>query len=153
MQVGEVYRCRWEIEVDNAVEKEGARLDEITATKGVSIRILLLASMLNATIARTIVQSEKVDIRRGKAPSEPADRAPLNAILVLKALTAWHSWIVQLLFDLNASRTDWSRLMSRLRSMGRDINWRRRPSVLDRILGLTAPPVPKRSKGVRMASG
>src|SRR5215210_5556464 len=98
------------------------------------------------------VQSEKVDIRRGKAPSEPADRAPLHAILLMKALAAGHSWITRLLFDPDASRTDWSRLMSRLRSMARDINWRSRPSVLDRILGLTAPPVPKRLKGARMSS-
>ena len=104
LKVGEVYRCRWEIEVDNAVEKEGARLDEITATKGVSIRILLLASMLNATIARTIVQSEKVDIGRGKAPSEPSDRAPLHAILLLKALASAYSSITRLLFDPDASR-------------------------------------------------
>jgi len=31
-------------------------------------------------------------------------------------------------------------LMERLRHLGHDPNWRRRPSVLDRIQGLTASP-------------
>ena len=39
-----------EIEIDNKVDKAGARLDEISARKGVSVRILLLASLLNTTI-------------------------------------------------------------------------------------------------------
>lgn len=47
-QVGEVYRVRWEIEIDFKVDKAGARLDEISARKGVSVRVLLLASLLNS---------------------------------------------------------------------------------------------------------
>lgn len=77
-QVGDLYRVRWEIEIDNKVDKSGARLDEIEARKGVSVRILLLASLLNTTIARTIAQSEKLAIRKDRAPAEPANRPPLH---------------------------------------------------------------------------
>jgi len=80
-QVGELYRVRWEIEIDNKVEKAGARLDEITARRPVSARILVLATLLNATIARTIVQSEKLSIVGAKKTStEPAARPPLHPI-------------------------------------------------------------------------
>lgn len=151
LQVGDIYRCRWDIEIDNKVDKEGARLDEIGATKSHSIRILLMASLLNGTIARAIVQSEKVEIRRNKAPSEPADRAPLHSISLMKALAAFHPTLTRLLLSPHASRWDWARVMSRLRSLAKDGSWRTRPSVLDRIQGLTAPPTPRRSKGSTMA--
>jgi hypothetical protein len=84
-QVGDLYRVRWEIEVDNKVDKAGARLDEITARKPVSARILVLATLLNATLARTIVQSEKLAVVAAKKePSEPASRAPLHLTDPLK---------------------------------------------------------------------
>ena len=152
LQIGQIYRCRWDIEIDNKVDKEGARLDEVTATKGTSIRTLLLASLLNATIARAIVQSEKLALRRGKAAHQPADRAPLHAIALMKALAAFHPSITRLLMVETATRWDWAKVMSRLRTLSKDGNWRRRPSVLDTIQGLTAPPAPRRVKGKKLAS-
>ena len=150
LQVGEIYRCRWDIEIDNKVDKEGARIDEIKATKGASIRTLILASLLNGTIARTIVQSEKLEIRRGKTPGQPAEKPPLHTISLMKALAAFHPSITRLLFDAAATRWDWAKVMSRLRSLSEDGNWRSRPSVLDKIQGLTAPPTPRRTKGSKM---
>ena len=70
-QIGDLYRIRCKIEVDNKVDKAGARLDEISARKGVSVRILLLASLLNTTIARTIVQSEKRGASQRSRPVRP----------------------------------------------------------------------------------
>jgi hypothetical protein len=148
LQVGTLYRCRWEIEIDNKVEKAGARLDEISARKPVSARILILATLLNATIARTIVQSEKLAILAAKADPtdlrEPIARAPLHPILLMRALSSAHGTITRLLFEPAPSRPEWANLMSRLRDLGSDPNWRRRPSVLDTLQGLTAPPRPNR---------
>ena len=147
-QVGELYRVRWEIEIDNKVEKAGARLDEITARRPVSARVLVLATLLNATIARTIVQSEKLAIVGAKKhPTEPAARPPVHPILLMRALAAAHGTITRLLQDETAEPMQWRKLMSRLRDLGCDPNWRRRPSVLDRIQGLTAPPFPRRARG------
>jgi hypothetical protein len=147
-QVGEVYRVRWEIEIDNKVEKAGARLDEITARKPVSAQILVLATLLNATIARTIVQSEKLAVVAAKeSPSDPAAQPPLHPILLMRALSSAHGTITRLLWSDQDNPVEWRKLMSRLRDLGSDPNWRRRPSVLDRIQGLTAPPVPRRRAG------
>lgn len=147
-QVGEIYRIRWEIEIDNKVEKSGARLDEITARKPVSAQILVLATLLNATIARTIVQSEKLAVVAAKnSPTDPASQPPLHPILLMRALSSAHGTITRLLCDPEPQPLEWGKLMSRLRGLGFDPNWRRRPSVLDRIQGLTAPPAPKRRSG------
>jgi putative transposase len=144
-QVGDLYRVRWEIEVDNKVEKAGARLDEITARKPVSAMVLVLATLLNATIARTIVQSEKIAVVTEKrSVDDPASRAPLHPILLMRALSSAHGTITQLLWDTDDQRLVWEKLMLRLRYLGSDPNRRWRPSVLDRIQGLTAPPKSQR---------
>ena len=146
-QVGDLYRVRWEIEIDNKVDKAGARLDEITARRPVSARILVLATLLNTTIARTIVQSEKLAVVAAKkTPSEPASRAPLHPILLMRALASSHGTINRLLQSDTSELLEWRKLMSRLRDFGSDPNWRRRPSVLDRIQGLTAPPKARRAR-------
>ncbi|AUX46375.1 uncharacterized protein SOCE26_078810 [Sorangium cellulosum] len=144
-QVGDLYRVRWEIEIDNKVEKAGARLDEITARKPVSAKALVLATLLNATIARTIVQSEKLAlVAEKKSADEHASRAPLHPILLMRALSSAHGTITRLLWDTDDQPLMWGELMLRFRDLGSDPNWRRRPSVLDRIQGLTAPPKPRR---------
>lgn len=147
LQVGDLYRVRWEIEIDNKVDKAGARLDELTARRPVSARILVLATLLNTTIARTIVQSEKLAVVAAKkAPSEPASRPPLHPILLMRALASAHGTITRLLQSDTPQLPEWRKLMARLRDFGSDPNWRRRPSVLDRIQGLTAPPTVRRTR-------
>ena len=151
-QVGDVYRVRWEIETDNKVDKAGARLDEIKARTGISARILLLASLLNTTIARTIVQSEKLAIRKGRAPRAAADRPPLHPILLMRALATLHGTVARLLQDPDADKLAWNKLLGDLRHLGHDPNWRRRPSVLDTIHGLTAPPGRPRNQAATRAA-
>ena len=145
-QVGDIYRVRWEIEVDNKVDKSGARFDEILARKDVSVRILLLASLLNTTIARTIIQGEKLACRKGKSAAERASRPPLHPILLMRALAAFHPTVARLLQAPEVPVSKWNKLMSDLRHLGHDPNWRRRPSVLDTIQGLTGAPGRKRSQ-------
>ena len=121
--------------------KAGARLDEITARKPSSARILVLATLLDTTIARTIVQSEKLAVVAAKkVASDPASRAPLHPILLMRALASAHGTVNRLLQNEETELLEWRKLMERLRDFGSDPNWRRRPSVLDRIQGLTAPP-------------
>ena len=142
LQVGDLYRVRWEIEIDHKVDKSAARIDEIAARKPVSVRILVQASLLNSTIARTIVQSEKLAILALSQRSEVsgATRAPIHPILLMRALASAHGTVVRLLLIDTDDDSEWGSLMERLRHLGHDPNWRRRPSVLDRIQGLTASP-------------
>lgn len=142
LQVGQIYRVRWEIEIDNKVDKTGTRLDEITARKPVSVRILVLASMLNATLARTIVQYEKLAILAKKSASKASSiqSAPLHPIQVVRAMKVCFPLLFALLQQDNPTIFQWNDLMGRLRMLGQHANWRRSPSVLDIIQGLTAPP-------------
>jgi hypothetical protein len=140
LQVGDIYRVRWEIEIDNKVDKAGARIDEITARKPTSVRILILASLLNATLARILVQREKVAILEAKVrPADPASRPPLHAAQVVRAMRICHAPLLALLQGNTPDRFEWNRILGNIRSLGHDPNWRRRPSVLDTIQGLTAP--------------
>ena len=149
VQVGDIYRVRWEIEIDNKVDKAGARMDELEARKPVSARILVLASMLNATIAKTIIQSESVAIVAAKKkPTDPAGRGPLHPISLMRWMASSQPTIVRLLLAEGEEIFDWRKLMSLFRDYAADTSWRRRPSVLDVIQGLTAPmikPPPKKA--------
>ncbi len=142
-------RVRWEIEIDNKIDKAGARMDELEARKPVSARILVLASMLNAAIAKTIIQSESVAIVAAKKrPTDPAGRGPLHPISLMRWMASSQPTIVRLLLAEGEEIFDWRKLMSLFRDYAADTSWRRRPSVLDVIQGLTAPmikPPPKKA--------
>ena len=152
--VSEIYRVRWEIEIDNRVDKSGARLDEIDAEKPVSVRIMLLASLINATLARIIVHREHVALRVEMAEEdldEPT-RPPLHPILVLRAMATMCALVETLVREGQNAKGDaapddldvWNAKLRDIRALGHDPNWRRRPSVLDRLLGLTGKPARKR---------
>jgi hypothetical protein len=147
LQVGDIYRVRWEIEIDNKVDKTGARIDEITARKPVSVRILVLASLINTVLARTIVQSEKLAIVKAKAQGE---RAPLHPIQVVRAMMICQRVLLPTIRDAEVTDSDWSKAIGSIRALGHDPNWRRRPSVLDTIQGLVGEPQPRRIKGKKL---
>lgn len=153
LQVGDLYRVRWEIEIDNKVDKAGARIDELTARSPVSVRILVLASLLNTTLARILVQEEKLAIvALKKAPDEPAARAPLHPTQVVRVMRFGHAALLSTLKGEPKSIFEWNRIMGNIRNLGHDPNWRRKPSVLDRLQGLTAPALPRRRRGTRDAN-
>lgn len=154
LQVGTIYRVRWEIEIDNKVDKMGTRLDEIGARTPTSVRILLLASMLNATLARTIVQHEKLAIVKEKRALKlkAAPRAPLHPIQTVRAMTVCFPLLFALLQRKEPTVFEWNQLMSKLRVLGQHANWRRKPSVLDTLQGLTAPPGRPRNAKTKCAA-
>jgi putative transposase len=147
-QVGDIYRVRWEIETDNKVDKAGARLDEIAAQKSTSVRVLLLASMLNASLARIAVHMDKLAIRECMHDDETdvAPRAPMHPTQVLRAMAILRATVASLIGGTETPMLHWNKLAANLRFLGHDPNWRRRPSVLDRLQGLTAPPGPSRKR-------
>ncbi|HET8937462.1 MAG TPA: transposase, partial [Polyangiales bacterium] len=56
--VADLYRVRWEIELDNKLDKSACRLDEITARTASATRALVHASMVASMLAcllRTII--------------------------------------------------------------------------------------------------
>lgn len=135
--IQKLYRARWEIELDNKRDKGGARLDQIRAQKPASVLVLVYASLIRTMLANHIVY---IDLR-----DRPPSRAPLHGMAVALALNVCSSTIVAAL-ESDDPRL-WHRACRAIRSRGHDPNWRRRPSVLDQLRGITAPPGrPRRSR-------
>lgn len=127
--VSDLYRTRWEIELDNKRDKSGARLDQIRSEKRESVLALVYSSLLRTMLANHLVY---LDLR-----ARPRDRAPLHGMAVALALNiCWQSATTAIELD---SAERWQRLARTIRTRGHDPNWRRRPSILDRLRGLTAP--------------
>ena len=142
-QIGDLYRIRWEIECDNKLDKTGARLDQITATTPSSVRILLCAALLYSLLADLLVHRDLLD----RVQKDDTPQAPLHRLLVAHALRAEHVALLIALLDPKTSGERWDKLAYDIDEDGRDPNWRSRPSVLDRLLGQTAPPGrPRRKK-------
>ena len=128
--VQKLYRARWEIELDNKRDKGGARLDQIGARKEASVLVLVYASLLRTMLANHIVY---IDLR-----DRPPTRAPLHGMAVALALNGCAARMEDAL-ESDDPRL-WERLADLIRARGHDPNWRRRPSVLDLLRGITAPP-------------
>lgn len=150
LQVGQLYRVRWEIEIDNKVDKTGAHIDRITAQRPVSVRILILASLINATLARIIVQREKIRLLAKREPNPKTGKTeltepPLHPLQTIRTMRGCVQHVMELILGNRPSRSEWSLLLSRIRLLGHDPNWRRHPSVLDELQGLVATPFPSRN--------
>ena len=103
-----------------------------------------------------IIQSESVAIvAEKKAPADPAGRGPLHPISLIRLMASAQPTVIRLLLSVEEELFDWIRLMARFRNYAADTSWRRRPSVLDVIQGLTAPMVkpPPRRPTVKKAAG
>ena len=137
--VGQLYRCRWEIECDNRQDKGAARLDQIYATTVSSVLALVYASLLRNMLANHLVY---LDLRE-----RPATRAPLHALALSLAMCSKSESLLAALESGSSAR--WDKLARVLRRRGEDPNWRTRPSVLDRLRGVTAPPGRPRRRRLR----
>jgi hypothetical protein len=145
--IATLYRLRWEIEIDNKLEKSGCRLDELLCEKPVTVRTMLLASMLNATLARTLVHLDKVELRTRMDEDELDEplRPPLHTMLVVRVMTMLQTSLVDLSMKRTVDDDAWDGALVKIRCLGHDPNWRRSPSVLDIVLGLTGTPRPRRT--------
>lgn len=134
-QVGDLYRVRYEIEIDNKLDKSGAQLDQIRATTESSVRIQLAAKLLHSLIVDVLIHRDNLErTRKGYVC-----RGPLHRLALAYAIRSRHALLVTVLLIDDPPVENWDRLADLIANEGRDPNWRRRPSVLDTILGLTAP--------------
>jgi hypothetical protein len=134
-QVGDLYRVRYEIELDNKLDKSGAQLDQIRSTTESSVRIQLSAKLLHSLIVDVLIHKDNLERTRNGYVC----RGPLHRLALAYAIRSRHALLAAaLLFD-DTSPEYWDRLADLIADEGRDPNWRKRPSVLDTILGLTAP--------------
>mgnify|MGYP001825121871 CR=1 FL=1 len=144
-QVGDLYRVRWEIELDNKLDKSGARLDQIRATTDSSVCILMCAALLHSLVVDVLIHRDNLE----RVESQDVRRAPLHRLSLAYALRLRHSELLVALSNPRGAHVRWKNLAELLSAEGRDPNWRRRPSVLDRLLGHTAPRGRPRKKKMR----
>lgn len=135
LQVAELYRVRYEIELDNKLDKSTARLDQIRATTVSSVKILLCAALMHSLLADLLAHEHLL-----KRVAENSVRTPpLHPMLVAHVLRTCHMLLLDALSLPHTPQATWDALANTIVRHGYDPNWRRRPSVLDRIRGVTAP--------------
>jgi hypothetical protein len=131
--VGDLYRLRWEIEKNNKLDKSDFRLDELDCRKPCSARTMLYASLLGSLIASRLTHADHCVLA---ASAKPLTRGPMHVRLVAMALSAMNGSLTRALH--RARPGQWKQLAETVRHLSVDPNWRRRPSVLDRLLGFVA---------------
>jgi hypothetical protein len=144
-QVGDLYRLRFEIEGDNKVDKSGAQLDQIRATTESTVRIQLCAKLLHSLLVGILAHRDNLE----RVREQQVRRAPLHKLSLSYALRARHALLLAALLDPATRPAEWERLAAGIAFDARDPNWRSRPSVLDRLLGMTAPRGRPRRKRLR----
>lgn len=139
-QVADLYRVRWEIEVNNKLDKSSHRLDEIDARRPEAVRALLHASMIASILIGTIVHRYN---RATCTADAPRAKAPLHHGLVAR-MVAQAAFRIAETFERDDATAEWDRLADLIIHVGKDPNWRSKPSILDQLRGWPAPTKAKR---------
>src|SRR5918996_1646293 len=77
LQVADLYRVRWEVELSIKLDKSVHRLDQIDAERPCSLKTLLHASLVASTIAAILAHTHNVQTRPQQAGA-PRTQAPLH---------------------------------------------------------------------------
>jgi len=138
--VADLYRVRWEIELDNKLDKSCCRLDEITARTGAAVRAMVHASMVASMLASLLAHHHR--LRSAPPPARGAQRTkpPIHAQAIARQMAALAPFIARA-FELRGRQADaeWDRF-AQLLNRQTDPNWRSRPSVLDQMRGWRVSP-------------
>ncbi|RPJ26891.1 MAG: IS4 family transposase [Planctomycetaceae bacterium] len=141
LQVADLYRVRWEVELSIRLDKSVNRLDAIDAERSCSLKTLLYASLIASTIAAILAHTHNLKTQPPQAGA-PRTEAPLHPRLLALQLAVSCQSIAQA-FDLQgpAAKRQWDKIAALLTHSGKDPNWRRRPSVLDQLRGWKRQPI------------
>ena len=120
---------------------------ELDGRKPESVRAMLYASLLGSVIINRIVHHDHQELF---SSWKQRPRGPMHVRLVALALAACHTSLAQALTEPDRHGDAWQRAIAVIEGSGRDPNWRNRPSVLDEMLGFTAPPGRPRRKKAAM---
>jgi putative transposase len=144
LQVADLYRVRWEVELSIRLDKSVHRLDEVDSEQPCSLKTLLHASLIASSIAALLAHTHNLQTRPPQAGA-PRTEAPLHPRRLALQLAVSCQAIAQA-FDLRGAEATqrWDKIAALLTHSGKDPNWRRRPSVLDRLRGWKRQPVVRR---------
>ena len=143
--VADLYRVRWEIELDNKVDKSCCRLDEVTARTGTAVRAMVHASIVASMLASLLAHRHRLRSAPPPTPGAERTKPPIHAQSIARQLAALAPFVA-LAFDLRgpAATAEWDRF-AELLNRQTDPNWRRRPSILDQMRGWHISPGRKKA--------
>jgi hypothetical protein len=144
LQVADLYRGRWEVELSIRLDQSVHRLDEIDAERPCSLKALLHASLMASAIAAVLAHKHNLQTRPPQAGA-PRTEAPLHPRrLALQLAVACRA--IAHAFDLRGAEATqrWNKIAALLTHSGQDPNWRRRPSAFDQLRGWKRQPVVRR---------
>lgn len=145
--VADIYRVRWEIELDNKLDKSCSRLDEIGAETGPATRALVHASIVASMIVCLLAHRHRLREAPPPRPGAVRTKPPIHAQALAKMM-ATSAMSIARNFERSPSERmpEWQRLAV-LYNTEHDPNWRRSPSVLDQMRGWRITPGrPKRAR-------
>lgn len=148
--IGDLYRLRWNIELDNKLNKSDWVLDEVDAEKPESVHVLVFASLLGSVLVNRIVHADR--LARLAAAEQPRT-GPLHTRLVALTLATSAQALAAAVVAADENDPVWQRVARGIDAGGRDPNWRKRPSVLDRLFGFVPPQEAPRQKSIKPPAG
>ena len=149
-QVADLYRVRWEIESDNKLDKSCMNLSGVKARGGAAVRALVHASLVGSMIIGLLVHHHRRRETKPKKSDNIRTSAPLHPQSLARAVGCAADGIARAVeLHGNAATKRWKELTGYMIHLGRDPNWRSRPSILDQLRGWRIEP---RSNNPRTAS-
>lgn len=151
-QVATLYRVRWEIELDNKLNKSNFNIDGIGARNAHAMRALVHASITASILACLIAHGHRI---REKPPAHKGDERttpPVHVHSLARSMSAAADRIAGAMeLEGDEARRAWERVAEVMAFRGVDPNWRARPSILDQLRGWTIKPAPSRGGGRKKA--
>lgn len=138
LQIGLIYRIRWEVELSMKLDKSDFRMNESSSqnTQNIhAVRSLIHASLIGSIIIGLLVHRHNMAIAKrcnGGARNEPPIHARRLAMLMVAI-----SDRISRVFEMNDEEAalEWDKLAKKMTFNGVDPNWRNKPSPLDQIKG------------------
>lgn len=152
-QVADLYRVRWEIESDNKLDKSCLNLDEIGARNGAAVRALAHASLVGSMIIGLLVHHHRRRETKPKRTNNIRTRAPVHPQSLAKAVGCAADGIARAMELRGSAATKrWQELTDYMIHLGRDPNWRTRPSILDQLRGWRIEPRSNNPRAVSLCA-
>lgn len=148
--IADIYRVRWEIELDNKLDKSCHRLDEIGAETGAAARALVHASLVGSMIVCLLAHLHRLREAPPRRQGTERKKPPIHPQALARMVATSAMSIARNFENAPGARiAEWSRL-AKLYSAEHDPNWRRSPSVVDQMRGWRI--TPGRPRRMRIAN-
>lgn len=142
--VADLYRIRWEIELDNKLDKSCCRLDEMVARTGPATRALVHASMVASMIVCLLAHHHRLRAAPPPKPGAQRTKPPIHPQAITRTFAGQASNLAQAIDLRGKDAADFWDDFAGLLNTRIDPNWRNRPSVLDQMRGWVISPARKR---------